>query len=50
MTHADLHSFLSDTAGLGRTTMLFRENGLRTLLLHLQGRRTDSRTSKPGVR
>ena len=36
MTHADLHSFLSDTAGLGRTTMLFRENGLRTLLLHLK--------------
>ena len=36
MTHADLHSFLGDTAGLGRTTMLFRENGLRTLLLHLK--------------
>jgi quercetin dioxygenase-like cupin family protein len=36
MTHADLHSFLSDTAGLGRTTTLFRENGLRTLLLHLK--------------
>jgi quercetin dioxygenase-like cupin family protein len=36
MTHADLHSFLSDTVGLGRTTTLFRENGLRTLLLHLK--------------
>ena len=36
MTHADLHSFLSDRAELGRTTMLFRENGLRTLLLHLK--------------
>src|SRR3954452_7623906 len=36
MTHADLHSFLSDTLGLGRTTTLFRENGLRTLLLHLK--------------
>ena len=36
MTHADLHSLLSDTAGLGRTTTLFRENGLRTLLLHLK--------------
>ena len=36
MTHTDLHSFLSDTAGLGRTTTLFRENGLRTLLLHLK--------------
>jgi hypothetical protein len=36
MTHTDLHSFLSDTAGLGRTTTLFRKNGLRTLLLHLK--------------
>ena len=36
MTHTDLHSFLSDTAGLGRTTTLFRENGLRMLLLHLK--------------
>jgi quercetin dioxygenase-like cupin family protein len=36
MSHADLHPFLSDTAGLGRTTTLFRENGLRTLLLHLK--------------
>ena len=35
MTHADLHSFSSNTPALGRTTMLFRENGLRTLLLHL---------------
>ncbi len=35
MTHADLHSFLSSTTALGRTTTLFRENGLRTLLLHL---------------
>lgn len=36
MTHADLHPFLSDTIGLARTTTLFRENGLRTLLLHLK--------------
>jgi len=36
MTRADLHSFLSDTVGLGPTTTLFRENGLRTLLLHLK--------------
>jgi quercetin dioxygenase-like cupin family protein len=28
--------FFSDTAELGRTTTLFRENGLRTLLLHLK--------------
>ena len=36
MTHADLQSFLNDTAGVGRTTMLFRETGLRTVLLHLK--------------
>ena len=36
MTQADVRSFLSDTAGLARTTTLFRENGLRTLLLHLK--------------
>ncbi|MCU1292791.1 MAG: cupin protein [Bryobacterales bacterium] len=36
MTHADLSSFSTDTAALGRTTTLFRENGLRTLLLHLK--------------
>jgi quercetin dioxygenase-like cupin family protein len=36
MSHADLHPYLSDTAGLARTTALFRENGLRTLLLHLK--------------
>ncbi len=36
MNHADLQPFISDTAGLARTTTLFRENGLRTLLLHLK--------------
>jgi quercetin dioxygenase-like cupin family protein len=35
MKHADLNSFLSDTAALGRTTTLFHEAGLRGLLLHL---------------
>ncbi len=35
MTHADLHVFVSDAAQPTRTTTLFRENGLRTLLLHL---------------
>jgi quercetin dioxygenase-like cupin family protein len=35
MTQADLHPFLSDMAGLPRTTTLFRENGLRTMLLHM---------------
>lgn len=35
MTNVDLQRFLSDTTGLGRTTTLFRENGLRTLLFHL---------------
>ncbi len=35
MSQADLQTFLSDEAGLPRTTTLFRESGLRTLLLHL---------------
>jgi quercetin dioxygenase-like cupin family protein len=35
MKHADLDSFLSDTAAVGRTTTLFHEAGLRGLLLHL---------------
>ncbi|MBV8550564.1 MAG: hypothetical protein JOY54_04635 [Acidobacteriaceae bacterium] len=36
MSYADLQPFISDTAGLARTTTLFRETGLRTLLLHLK--------------
>ena len=36
MNHTDLQRFLSDPAALGRTTTLFRENGLRILLLHLK--------------
>ncbi|MDQ2712124.1 MAG: cupin domain-containing protein [Acidobacteriota bacterium] len=36
MNQTDLLSFSGGTAGLGRTTMLLRENGLRTLLLHLK--------------
>ena len=36
MIHTNLDPFLNDTAGLGRTTTLFRENGLRTLLLDLK--------------
>jgi quercetin dioxygenase-like cupin family protein len=35
MMHVSLPDFLEDTAKLSRTTTLFRENGLRTLLLHL---------------
>ncbi len=35
MTQTDLHSFISDSAGLPRTTTLSQERGLRTLLLHL---------------
>lgn len=35
ITQTDLQPFISDSAGLGRTTTLSRENGLRTLLLHL---------------
>jgi quercetin dioxygenase-like cupin family protein len=31
----NLQGFLEDTAKLSRMTPLFRENGLRTLLLHL---------------
>ena len=37
MTQIDLQDFLRDgSAGLPRTTTLFRESGLRTLLLHLK--------------
>lgn len=35
MTQADLNDFLTNQAGLPRTTTLFRQPGLRTLLLHL---------------
>ena len=35
MTQADLQQFLSNRSALSRTTTLFRESGLRTLLLHL---------------
>lgn len=35
MTQTNLHFILSESAGLPRTTTLARENGLRTLLLHL---------------
>jgi quercetin dioxygenase-like cupin family protein len=36
MTQTDVQPFVSDSAGLPRTTTLSRENGLRTLLLHLK--------------
>ena len=36
MTQTDLLSFIRDSAGLSRTTTLLREDGLRTLLLHLK--------------
>lgn len=36
MSQADLQVYLNDSAGLPRTTPLFREKGLRTLLLHLK--------------
>lgn len=35
MTPTDLANFLSNQADLPRTTTLFRQPGLRTLLLHL---------------
>jgi quercetin dioxygenase-like cupin family protein len=35
MTQTDLQDFVSNRAGLPRTTTLSRESGLRTLLLHL---------------
>jgi quercetin dioxygenase-like cupin family protein len=35
MTQADLQNTLNNQAGLARATTLFREVGLRTLLLHL---------------
>ena len=36
MNRADLHQLLSDSSALPRTTTLFREAALRTLLLHLK--------------
>lgn len=37
MIHVDLHDFLGhESAALPRTTTLFRESGLRTMLLHLK--------------
>jgi len=35
MTKTNLQDFLSDDAALPRSTTLFQEKGLRTLLLHL---------------
>jgi quercetin dioxygenase-like cupin family protein len=35
MTQSDLQQFLSNRSALSRTTTLFRESGLRTVLLHL---------------
>ena len=35
MTQADLKQYLSNSNGLPRSTTLFREPGLRALLLHL---------------
>ncbi len=36
MNRTDLQKFLDDMAALPRTTTLLREDGLRTLLLHLK--------------
>ena len=36
MTQVNLQEFLRDTSGLGRTTTLSRERGLRAILLHLK--------------
>ena len=36
MNQIDLRSFLTDSAALPKSTTLVRENGLRTLLLHLK--------------
>jgi quercetin dioxygenase-like cupin family protein len=36
MNQIDLQAFLSERAELPRTTTLFRETGMRTLLLHLK--------------
>ena len=36
MKHADLNPLFSDAASLGRSTILFHEDGLRGLLLHLK--------------
>src|SRR5690349_6072538 len=37
MNQIDLRSFMADSATLPKSTTLIRENGLRTLLLHLKG-------------
>jgi quercetin dioxygenase-like cupin family protein len=36
MTQCELQNFLGNAAALPRTTTLFRETGIRTLLLHLK--------------
>jgi len=36
MNQTDLQNFFNDSTGLPRTITLFREAGLRTLLLHLK--------------
>jgi hypothetical protein len=43
MTHADLQNFRGNASALPRTTMLFPESGLRTLLLHFWAGRTIAR-------
>ena len=51
MIHTEISNpFLNDTAGLGRTTTLFGENGLRTLLLHLKTGEQVFQNIKLGVR
>ena len=49
MTWADLENLRANTAGLPRTTPLFRESGLRTLLLHLKAGEHMAEHHTPGA-
>ena len=49
MSYADLQTFITDTSGLPRATTLFREPGLRTLLLHLKPGEEMAEHQTPGA-
>ena len=49
MTQTDLHAFVSDSLGLSRTITLSRDNGLRTLLLHLKAGEQIPEHQTPGA-
>lgn len=50
MNQTDLQNYLSDRSALSRSTTLFREAGLRTLLLHLNsGERIPEHQTKGAI-